>query len=153
MEKRLWKQTGVSKFGFYTKEGSYIGNYGIEEIRKGLSKKESKVIQFSKNDKVDFNKLIKSFRDVTYKSGLDRLEFKTATIEPDYECFETVVHVKLNDVYLYKPEGRNIAPYRNELVQNGMFKTSDEVVAFLTTFFQDKELTEVKDKYLEKEVA
>ena len=141
------------QLSFYTKEGNYVGNYGINDIRKGLSKKDSKVIPFTKNDKVDFNKLINSFRDITYKSGLDRLEFKTATIEPDYECFETVVHVKLNDVYLYKPEGRNVAPYRNELVQNGMFKTSDEVVAFLTTFFQDKELTEVKDKYLEKEVS
>lgn len=142
------------QLSFYTKEGSYVGNYGISEIKKGLSKSNSKIIPFNKNNSsIDFNELLNSYKEVTYKSGLDKLEFITTTIEPTYEFFETVVHVKLNDSYLYKPEGRNVAPYRNELVQNGIFKKPEEVVAFLNTYFAERELTEVKDKYLEKEVA
>lgn len=142
------------QLSFYTKEGSYIGNYGIQEIKEGISSLNNKILPFNRKDCIDFNKLMSSYKEVTYNSGLDKLEFIPTTIEPDYESFETVVHVKLNDSYLYKPEGKNIAPYKNQLVQNGMFKKAEDVVAFLETYFSGRELIpENKDLNIEKEVA
>ena len=141
------------QLSFYTKEGSYIGNYGINEIKNGISSLENKVVSFNKKGSVDFSKLMNSYREVTYNCGLDKLEFIPKTIEPTYECFETVMQVKLNDSYLYRPEGRNIAPYKNELFQDGIFKTPEDVVAFLQTYFSGKELVENKELNLEKEVA
>lgn len=141
------------QLSFYTKEGNYIGNYGVNEIKEGIASLKSKIIPFNRNDSIDFNKLMNSYREVTYNSGLDKLEFIPTTIEPTYECFETVVQVKLNDNYLYKPEGRNVAPYKNELFQDGMFKKPEDVVAFLNTYFSGKELVESEDLNMEKEVA
>ena len=125
----------------------------MNEIKEGIASLKSKIIPFNRKDSIDFNKLMNSYREVTYNSGLDKLEFIPTTIEPTYECFETVVQVKLNDNYLYKPEGRNVAPYKNELFQDGMFKKPEDVVAFLNTYFSGKELVESEDLNMEKEVA
>lgn len=142
------------QLSFYTKEGSYIGNYGVADIKQGLSSMDKKIIPFNKSNSIDFNKLMNSFREVSYNSGLDKLEFIPTTIEPSYECFETVMQVKLNDSYLYKPEGQNVAPYKNQLVQNGIFKKEDDVVAFLETYFSGKNLVESKEQgFIEREVA
>lgn len=139
------------QLSFYSKEGKYIGNYNIAEIKSSLSQKE-KIIPFPSKNKLDFNDLINSYSNAVYEAGEDRLEFKTTTIESGYEYFETVTTVQLNGNYLYKPEARNVGPYKNEVVQKGMFREKDDVVAFLKTYFGNRELS-LCNESMEREVV
>lgn len=139
------------KLPFYTNNGSYIGNYSYEEINNGL-KQVGTNKQFNQN-KIDFNRIINSQENKAFYSGNDILEFESTMIEPTYECFEPVTYVKLNDNYLYMPKGVNVGAYKNELVQNGMFKTKEDTIKFLESYFEDKKLTEIKNNEIEREVA
>jgi len=139
------------QLSFYSKEGKYIGNYNIPEIKNSLSQKE-KIISFPSKNKLDFNYLINSYSDAVYEAGEDRLEFKTTTIESDYKYFETVTTVQLNGNYLYKPESKNIGPHKNEVVQKGLFREKDDVVAFLKTYFGNRELS-LCNESIEREVV
>ena len=96
--------------------------------------------------------MINSYSNAVYEAGEDRLEFKTTTIESGYEYFETVTTVQLNGNYLYKPEARNVGPYKNEVVQKGMFREKDDVVAFLKTYFGNRELS-LCNEYIVREVV
>lgn len=139
------------QLSFYSKEDTYIGNYNAIEIKNNLNEK-AKIIPFPVQNSVDFNKLINSYSDAIYESGEDKLEFETHTIESGYEFFETVTTVKLNGNYLYKPESRNIAPYKNIIEQKGVFREKEEVVAFLKTYFGNRKLS-LCEKTIEREVA
>lgn len=139
------------QLSFYSKEDTYIGNYNAVEIRNNLNDK-AKIIPFPVQNSVDFNKLVNSYSDAIYECGEDKLEFKTTTIESGYEFFETVTTVSLNGNYLYKPESRNVAPYKNIVEQRGVFREKEEVVAFLKTYFGNRELS-LCEKSMEREVA
>ena len=140
------------ELSFYSKEGSYLGNYNIQQIKDGLSKHNSRSLLLNNRNSIDFNSLMKSYRKLSYKCGVDKLSFIPTTIEPTYEYFETATWVKLNGKYLYKPVGVNVKPYKNELRQDGIYKTKEDVVAFLNTYFANRELEEIKEENLEKEV-
>ena len=86
-----------------------------EEINEGL--KKGKAIKQQVQSKINFNDIIDSHENTIFYSDNDILEFETTMIEPTYEYFETVTCVKLNGNYLYKPEGVNIAAYKNKLIQ------------------------------------
>lgn len=135
---------------FYSKEDSYIGNYNTLEIKEALNQK-GKIIPFPQKNAINFNELINSYHNAVYEVGEDKLEFQTDTIESGYEFFETVTTVKLNGNYLYKPEARNVGPYKNEVVQKGMFRSKEEVVSFLQNHFNNKELKLCNDS-IEREV-
>lgn len=140
------------QLSFYSKEGTYMGHYSYSDIQKGLTKEENKIIPLKNKKTFDFNDLFSSYKEVTYYSGEDVLEFIPTTIEPTYECFETTMHIKLNGNYIYKPEGRNVGAYKNILVQEGKFESKEDVVAFLETYFKDRKLSETMS-YPEREVA
>ena len=103
--------------------------------------------------KINFNDIIDSHENTIFYSDNDILEFETTMIEPTYEYFETVTCVKLNGNYLYKPEGVNIAAYKNKLIQKGVFKTKEDTVKFLESYFQNRELTKNTKIEKEREVA
>lgn len=140
------------QLSFYSKEGSYIGHYSYPDIQGALKVEKQKIIPLKNKKILDFNELVSSFKEVTYYSNEDVLEFIPTTIEPLYDCYETAMHIKLNDSYIYKPVGRNVGAYKNELVQEGKFKNKEDVVAFLETYFKDRELSETMP-YQEREVA
>lgn len=140
------------QLSFYSKEGNYIGHYGYLDIQNGLLQEQKKIIPSKTRKTFDFNDLFSSYKEVTYYSNDDVLEFIPTTIAPTYDCYETALHIKLNGNYIYKPEGRNIGAYKNELVQEGMFKSKEDVVAFLETYFKDRSLSETMP-YPEREVA
>lgn len=141
------------QLSFYTSEGNYIGNYGVSDIRNGLKGLENKVIPF-RNNNIDFASLMNSYKKTSYSNGEDKIEFIPTTIEPTYKNYETVMQVKLNDNYIYKPEGKSIAPCENKLFQEGIFKNPGDVVAFLNTYCSGKNFKEVKEQiFIEREVA
>lgn len=143
--------TKNEKLSFYAQDGSYIGNYSYEEINEGL--KKGKAIKQQVQSKINFNDIIDSHENTIFYSDNDILEFETTMIEPTYEYFETVTCVKLNGNYLYKPEGVNIAAYKNKLIQKGVFKTKEDTVKFLESYFQNRELTKNTKIEKEREVA
>lgn len=143
--------TKNEKLSFYSNNGKYIGNYPYEEIKNGLNQKE-KIIPIQKNN-VDFNLLLNGNSSKTFYSNNDKLEFIYTTIEPTYECFEQVIQVKLNDNYIYQPVGVSVAPYKHELVQKGVFRTKEDTINFLNSYFSNKELISKQDLEKEREVA
>lgn len=136
---------------FYSKDDNYIGNYNALEIKDALNQKE-KIIPFPQKNAINFEELMNSYSNSVYEIGEDKLEFQTDTIESGYEFFETVTTVKLNGNYLYKPEAINVAPYKNEIVQKGMFRKKEEVVDFLQNRFGNKDLQLCNDS-IEREVV
>lgn len=137
---------------FYSKDGSYIGNYISSDIKKGLETESEKILIKDKNT-IDFEDLITANCEKVFCVDDDVLEFIPHNIESGYEFFETVTWVKLNNNYLYKPEGVNVAPYKNVVKQRGALKNKGEVVAFLKTYFKNRNLELQKNREMEREVA
>ena len=109
--------------------------------------------EYCEKNNVDFNLLLNGNSSKTFYSNNDKLEFIYTTIEPTYECFEQVIQVKLNDNYIYQPVGVSVAPYKHELVQKGVFRTKEDTINFLNSYFSNKELTSKQDLEKEREVA